>query len=56
MKSIVLYFSQTGNTEKVARAIQAGIAQVTASATSRRYGTPTRSASRTMISSGSARR
>ena len=30
MKSIVIYFSQTGNTEKVARAIQAGITQVTA--------------------------
>jgi len=29
MKSIVIYFSQTGNTEKVARAIQAGIAQET---------------------------
>ena len=29
MKSIVIYFSQTGNTEKVARAIQAGITQVT---------------------------
>ena len=30
MKSIVIYFSQTGNTEKVARAIRAGITQVTA--------------------------
>ena len=30
MKSIVIYFSQTGNTEKVARAIQTGITQVTA--------------------------
>ena len=29
MKSIVIYFSQTGNTEKVARAIQAGITQAT---------------------------
>jgi NAD-dependent dihydropyrimidine dehydrogenase PreA subunit len=29
MKSIVIYFSQTGNTEKVARAIQTGIAQMT---------------------------
>ena len=28
MKCIVIYFSQTGNTEKVARAIQAGIEQV----------------------------
>lgn len=28
MKSIVVYFSQTGNTEKVAKAIQAGIEQV----------------------------
>jgi ferredoxin len=28
MKSIVIYFSQTGNTEKVARAIHAGITQV----------------------------
>ena len=28
MKAIVIYFSQTGNTEKVARAIQAGIEQV----------------------------
>src|ERR1039457_4107196 len=29
MKSIVIYFSQTGNTEKAARATQAGIAQAT---------------------------
>ena len=29
VKSIVIYFSQTGNTEKVARAIQAGISQTT---------------------------
>jgi flavodoxin len=29
MKSIVIHFSQTGNTEKVARAIHAGITQVT---------------------------
>jgi len=28
MKSIVIYFSQTGNTEKIARAIQTGIKQV----------------------------
>ena len=28
MKSIVIYFSQTGNTEMVAGAIQAGISQV----------------------------
>jgi flavodoxin/NAD-dependent dihydropyrimidine dehydrogenase PreA subunit len=29
MKSIVIYFSQTGNTEEVARSIQAGITQAT---------------------------
>ena len=29
MKSIVIYFSQTGNTEKIARSIQTGIRQVT---------------------------
>lgn len=29
MKSIIIYYSQTGNTEKVARAIQTGIIQVT---------------------------
>ena len=28
MKSIVIYFSQTGNTEKVAKAIQTGIKQI----------------------------
>lgn len=31
MKSIVIYFSQTGNTEKVAKAISTGIAQVAGS-------------------------
>ena len=29
MKSVVIYFSQTGNTEKIARSIQTGIGQVT---------------------------
>jgi flavodoxin/NAD-dependent dihydropyrimidine dehydrogenase PreA subunit len=28
MKSIIIYFSQTGNTEKIAKAIQAGIKQI----------------------------
>ena len=28
MKSIVIYFSQTGNTEKIALAIQAGIKHI----------------------------
>jgi ferredoxin/flavodoxin len=31
MKSVVIYFSQTGNTEKTARAIQTGVKQVTGS-------------------------
>ena len=29
MKALIIYFSQTGNTEKVAKAIQAGVKQVT---------------------------
>ena len=29
MKSVVIYFSQTGNTEKIGNAIAAGIAEAT---------------------------